>query len=35
MAGDGQVVAATEPEFPRPEEAWDAAFELYRRQIVV
>ena len=35
LADDGPVVASTEPEFPRPEEAWDAAFELYRRQVVV
>jgi hypothetical protein len=32
---DGPVVAATGPELPRSEEAWEAAFELYRRQVVV
>jgi len=35
LADAGPVVASTEPEFPRPEEAWEAAFELYRRQVVV
>lgn len=28
-------VAATEAEFAAPESAWDAAFELYRVQVVV
>jgi hypothetical protein len=28
-------VAATEPEFQKPEEAWGAAFELYRIHVVV
>ncbi len=31
----GPPVAATEPEFTKPEDAWDAAFELYRVQVVV
>jgi hypothetical protein len=35
LAEDGAVVASTEPEFLRPQEAWEAAFELYRRQVVV
>jgi hypothetical protein len=34
-AEDGPVVASTEAEFPRPHEAWEAAFELYRVHIVV
>ena len=29
------AVATTEPVFARPEDAWDAAFELYRVQVVV
>ncbi len=32
---DGPDLAATEATFERPEEAWEAAFELYRRQFVV
>jgi hypothetical protein len=32
---DSPPAAATEPEFARPEDAWDAAFELYRVQVVV
>lgn len=32
---DGDDVAATPPEFPNPGEAWDAAFELYRRLAIV
>ena len=35
LAEDGPVMASTEADFPRPEEAWEAAFELYRRQLVV
>src|SRR5262249_14316872 len=35
LTEDGPPVAATEPEFPRPEEAWEAAFELYRVRVVV
>ncbi|HEV3202866.1 MAG TPA: hypothetical protein VGY77_00715 [Gemmataceae bacterium] len=31
----GPLIAATELEFPRPQEAWDAAFELYREAVVV
>jgi hypothetical protein len=34
-AEDGPVVASMELDSPRPEEAWEAAFELYRRQVVV
>jgi hypothetical protein len=32
---DGPEVAATPPELPRPVEAWEAAFELYRVNVVV
>jgi hypothetical protein len=35
LAEDGPVVASMEPEFARPEEAWEAAFELFRRHVVV
>jgi hypothetical protein len=31
----GPAATVTEPEFARPEDAWDAAFELYRVQVVV
>jgi hypothetical protein len=32
---DGEDIAATPAEFPTPGEAWDAAFELYRRHAIV
>jgi hypothetical protein len=32
---DGEDAAATPVEFPTPGEAWDAAFELYRRLAIV
>ena len=32
---EGPDIATTEAEFQKPEEAWDAAFELYRVQVVV
>ena len=34
-SADGPEVAATGPEFDLPVDAWEAAFELYRRQAVV
>jgi hypothetical protein len=33
-AAEGPDVAVTEPEFVTPGEAWGAAFELYRNQVV-
>jgi hypothetical protein len=35
MADDGPPVAVTEGVFPGREEAWEAAFELYRQHVVV
>jgi hypothetical protein len=35
LAADGPEVAATEPEFEDRNEAWGAAFELYRTHVVV
>jgi hypothetical protein len=35
LAKDGPDVAVTEAEFPGPYEAWEAAFELYRKHLVV
>ncbi|HXG12694.1 MAG TPA: hypothetical protein VNK04_23250 [Gemmataceae bacterium] len=32
---DGPDLAATAPEFDNPADAWAAAFELYRREILV
>jgi len=34
-APDGPDEAVTEPEFPTDKQAWQAAFELYRRQFIV
>ncbi len=34
MKPDGPDFAATEADFEAPEEAWEAAFELYRQHIV-
>lgn len=31
----GPDIAATEPVFERQADAWDAAFELYRREVIV
>jgi hypothetical protein len=31
---DGPEIAVTPPEFPNPEDAWQAAFELYRNHFV-
>jgi hypothetical protein len=35
LSAEGADVAATEAEFDRPEDAWAAAFELYRIHEVV
>ena len=35
LADDQPPVAATGPEFPKPEEAWEAAFELFRLHVVI
>jgi hypothetical protein len=35
LATDGPDAAATEPEFEDRNEAWAAAFELYRTRVVV
>jgi hypothetical protein len=35
LTADGADVAATEPELASPEEAWEAAFELYRTHVIV
>jgi hypothetical protein len=35
MAADGPDVEATQPIYPTDTEAWYAAFELYRRHIIV
>jgi hypothetical protein len=32
---DGPDLAATPPEIPTEDEAWEAAFELYRTQFIV
>ena len=34
-AADGPDLAMTEPEFVTPGEAWGAAFELYRNEVVI
>ncbi len=35
LAADGPEVAATNAVYETPAEAWEAAFELYRTQLVV
>lgn len=35
LTADGPDVAVTEQHFDRPEDAWGAAFELYRVHLVV
>ena len=35
QTAEGPALAATEPVFAKPQEAWEAAFELYRTQLVV
>ncbi|HEY7426686.1 MAG TPA: hypothetical protein VH682_20795 [Gemmataceae bacterium] len=35
LTADGPEVAATEPEFDNPVDAWEAAFELYRTTAIV
>lgn len=34
-SAEGDAIAATAPEFDSPGEAWEAAFELYRRAAIV
>ncbi len=34
-AADGPDLAVTEPTIPSQREAWDAAFELYRQNVIV
>ena len=34
-SADGPDVAVTEPNIPSEREAWDAAFELYRQNVIV
>jgi hypothetical protein len=35
LAADGPEVAATAAAYDTPGDAWDAAFELYRRELVI
>ena len=35
LSADGAEVAATEPELETEQDAWDAAFELYRTHVIV
>ena len=35
QTADGPEVAATEPEFDNPNDAWEAAFELFRTNVIV
>jgi hypothetical protein len=35
QTADGPDVAATDPDIPTQEEAWEAAFELYRISVIV
>jgi len=35
LAADGPEVAVTTTAYETPGEAWDAAFEMYRRELVV
>jgi len=35
LAQDGPDLAETHGEFPTPQEAWEAAFEIYRIQVIV
>jgi hypothetical protein len=35
LSADGPEVAATEPEFDNPSDAWEAAFELFRTTVIV
>lgn len=34
-SADGPETAVTEPEFDNPNDAWEAAFELYRTKTIV
>lgn len=35
LAADAPEIAASAPEFEQPDDAWSAAFELYRNHVVV
>jgi hypothetical protein len=35
MSADGPEMAATEAEFENPNDAWEAAFELFRTSVIV
>jgi hypothetical protein len=35
LAPDGPEVSATPPELESPQDAWEAAFELYRTHLIV
>jgi hypothetical protein len=35
LSPDGPEQAVTEPEFENPQDAWEAAFELYRTHVIV
>ncbi len=35
LAADGPDVASIEPALENPYEAWEAAFELYRKEVVI
>lgn len=35
QSADGPEVAATEAEFDKPADAWEAAFELFRTNVIV
>ena len=35
LTADGADVVTTGPDIPTEREAWDAAFELYREQVIV
>lgn len=35
LAPDGPDVAVTEPEIDTPQDAWEAAFELYRTHVII
>jgi hypothetical protein len=35
LTADGPEVATTAPEFTTPYDAWEGAFELYRKEVVV
>jgi hypothetical protein len=35
QTADGPDLAATDPDIPTEEDAWEAAFELYREHVIV